>query len=376
MTACFDIVNADCTEWLPGAVRSGFRASAVVTDPPYHLASIQKRFGSANAAPAVHGRDGAAGRLSRGFMGSPTDAGDIAFRPETWKAVAAAMEPGARLCAFGGARTWWRLAAAIDAAGFEIEDTILWVYSQGLVLRQSRLKPCVEPIILARMPGPLRNLNIDACRVPRGEGVRGGWPGNLILDGSEEVVGCLPDAPGQLADARSDGAPKNNKVYGAMRHRQGEASAERRYANKGSTNFAAKPGQRRFDTGSAARFFTQCAFTEAERSMVYCPKATKAERMCFCEECSTHFRATEGREHAHGRDNMEHVKAHPTTKPISLLRHLARLITPRGGMVLDPFAGSCTLAEAAYLEGFDSVCIEKETMHAESGRERMQTIAR
>ena len=106
-----------------------------ITDPPYHLASIAKRFGRPGSAPAQPGRDGAANRLSRGFMGSETDAGDISFHADTWRLVLDVLEPGGRLACFGGTRTWWRTAAAIDAAGFEIEDTIMWVYGQGLVLR-------------------------------------------------------------------------------------------------------------------------------------------------------------------------------------------------------------------------------------------------
>ena len=164
MTA--EIVHGDMRLLLPLWKRDGLRFGCAITDPPYHLASIAKRFGKPGSAPAQHGRDGAANRLSRGFMGSETDAGDISFHADTWRLVLDVLEPGGRLACFGGTRTWWRTAAAIDAAGFEIEDTIMWVYGQGLVLRRSRLKPCFEPVILARRPGPVQDLNIDDCRVP------------------------------------------------------------------------------------------------------------------------------------------------------------------------------------------------------------------
>lgn len=91
-----------------------------VTDPPYHLTSIVKRFGAANAAPAQHGTDGAYARASRGFMGKQWDGGDVAFRPETWAEVLRVLKPGAHLLAFGGTRTYHRLACAIEDAGFEI----------------------------------------------------------------------------------------------------------------------------------------------------------------------------------------------------------------------------------------------------------------
>ena len=93
-----------------------------------------------------------------------------------------------------------------------------------------------------------------------GETDLGRWPANVIHDGSDEVVGTFPDAPGQQADVSTDAdARKTQNVYGAMKRgnrRAGEgASADRRYDDKGGTNFAALPGQRRNDAGSAARFF-------------------------------------------------------------------------------------------------------------------------
>jgi site-specific DNA-methyltransferase (adenine-specific) len=375
----WDIVNADCTKWLPKAASLGLRADATICDPPYHLSSIAKRFGKPGSAPAQHGRDGAAERLSRGFMGSPGDSGDIAFQPDTWRAVAAAMNPGARMCCFGGTRTWWKLAAAIDAAGFEIEDTIMWVYGQGLVLRQSRLKPCYEPILLCRTPGPVLNLGIDDCRVEAsatdiaaarvpqpalnsstgkvynakfGEGrngetfdmSNGRWPGNLILseDESGSVTSCFPDAPGQ----------------------------------------AAKPGMRRDDSGSAARFFTRCDFSEDERRLIYQPKAPSGDRIFHCTVCDARFRGNGPRgAHQHdrvlpnGQPDWSHITGHATVKPLGILRHLVKLLCPAGGIVLDPFCGSGTTLEAAYLEGRDAVGIELLADHADLARTRMLPYA-
>jgi len=83
----------------------GYRAgsfTACVTDPPYGL----------------------------GFMGKDWD-GPVAFDPATWREVLRLLKPGGHLLAFGGTRTWHRLACAIEDAGFEIRDTIMWVYGQG-----------------------------------------------------------------------------------------------------------------------------------------------------------------------------------------------------------------------------------------------------
>ena len=361
----WEIVTADCTTWLPEQARYGLQVDAVVTDPPYHLASIQKRFGKAGSAPAQHGRDGAAARLSKGFMGSPTDQGDIAFRPETWQAIATVMKPGARLAAFGGARTWWKLAAAIDAAGFEIEDTLMWVYGQGLVLRRSRLKPCVEPIILARAPGPVLDLNIEECRIPSAEGryrsgepsqnrrytnngatnfaatpgPRGGdptghWPGNLLLEDLPEVDACFPNAPGQQGD-----------LIGHAKNRPTKSC-----------------------------FFTRCAITEEEQRIIYCAKAPSRDRMCHCTICSEHFRGDRRGEHQHGQETWEHITGHPTIKPQGVLEHLTRLICPPGGLALDPFCGSASGIEAAVRYGRSALGIEIDAGHAESSRVRMRTL--
>jgi DNA modification methylase len=123
---------------------------------------------------------GAAARLSRGFLGSSVDLGDVSFQMETWRAIWQALKPGGRLLAFGGTRSWWKLAAAIEAGGFEIEDTLMWVYGSGQVMRRSRLKPSYEPILLARKNAkgmPVQDLGLDACRGPEGK-----WPGNLLID--------------------------------------------------------------------------------------------------------------------------------------------------------------------------------------------------
>ena len=110
--------------------------SACVTDPPYELA----------------------------FMGRDWDQRGVAFDPETWRAVARVMRPGAFLAAFGGTRTHHRLMCAIEDAGFIIQDCLMWVHGQGFPKGQAQLKPGWEPIVLARKPGRAA-LQVDACRV-------------------------------------------------------------------------------------------------------------------------------------------------------------------------------------------------------------------
>ncbi len=104
---------------------------SIVTDPPYGLTSITKRFGKENSAPAQFGKDGAFSRLSKGFMGKEWDGSGIEYNIDAWKACYEALKPGGYLLAFGGSRTFYRIACAIEEAGFEIRDTIMWLYGSG-----------------------------------------------------------------------------------------------------------------------------------------------------------------------------------------------------------------------------------------------------
>jgi site-specific DNA-methyltransferase (adenine-specific) len=90
---------------------------SVVTDPPYALVSITKRFGKDGAAAPV---DRVYRRSTSGFMGKQWDTGDVAFSIELWTEVFRVLKPGGHVLAFGGTRTYHRLACAIEDTGFEI----------------------------------------------------------------------------------------------------------------------------------------------------------------------------------------------------------------------------------------------------------------
>lgn len=105
---------------------------AIVTDPPYHLASIVKRFGKQGAAEAKsEGATGVFKRASAGFMGKSWDGGDIAFDPETWRACARVLKPGGHLLAFGAPKNFGFMQVALVEAGFEIRDVIAWLFGTG-----------------------------------------------------------------------------------------------------------------------------------------------------------------------------------------------------------------------------------------------------
>lgn len=239
------------------------------------------------------------------------------------------------------------------------------------------LKPALEPIYVGQKPFSEINgsanvqrwgtgaLNIDACRVGQeermngpgsitslqrksrvemgyrsddgigpgsdGSEVIGRWPANIMTDGSAQVFDAFPDSDGQLADISLDApSAKTGNVYGKM-NRHGEKSADARYQDKGATDFAALPGMRRNDLGSAARFF-------------WSSKAVADDRL---------------------------GSKHPTVKPVDLIEELATLVTPPGGLILDLFAGTGTLGEAAWRRGFRATLIEREPEYQADIRRRM-----
>ena len=130
-----DLRNGDCLEVLKNIEDNS--VDLILTDPPYHLTSITKRFGKKGSAPAsTKNNDGSFSRLSKGFMGKEWDGLDengvgIAFNVEVWKEAYRVLKPGSYLMAFSGSRTYHRMAVAIEDAGFEIKDMIEWVYGSG-----------------------------------------------------------------------------------------------------------------------------------------------------------------------------------------------------------------------------------------------------
>ncbi|HVI27505.1 site-specific DNA-methyltransferase [Hansschlegelia sp.] len=329
---------------------------SVVSDPPYALVSIVRRFGGASAAPA---RDGDVyARSSAGFMGQRWDTGEVAFDSAFWEDILRVLKPGGHVIAMAGTRTYHRLACAIEDAGFEIRDQIAWCYGTGFPKSHNAgggwgtaLKPAWEPIVLARKPliGAVAEnvlahgtgaINVDGCRVEgsdnttkawRGAGTRdreqyrkgtsgkpvhtdvGRWPANIVHDGSDEVLAAFPEAPGQ-----------QRAVTGAERAKR----TVNAYGDFGESRDGMEP---RGDSGSAARFF-------------YSAKADADDRL---------------------------GSKHPTVKPVSLMQWLCRLVTPTGGVVLDPFAGTGTTGEAAWREGFSAILIEREAEYQADIARRM-----
>jgi site-specific DNA-methyltransferase (adenine-specific) len=365
------IIHEDCLVAMRTLIDEGVTVQAIVCDPPYGLEFMGKDWDgsdgfrrSLNAADV--GRENVFGRQSKR---APEYRAGHLFQEwcEAWASlVLKLLPPGGHLVAFGGTRTYHRLACAIEDAGFEIRDQIQWIYGSGFPKskndgegRGTALKPASEPIVLARKPlmGTVAAnfaahgtgyLNIDDCRVGPGNRISGGgnnfnawrqgearddrlgihanaseghdlgrWPANVVHDGSDEVTDLFPRTKsGTGAVKRESGAERNGNRGAAY-------GAESRVAGTVMRCIG--------DEGSAARFF-------------YHAKASKADRMGF---------------------------THPTIKPVNLMRWLVRLVTPEGGLVLDPFAGTGTTGAAALTEGRSAILIELDAGYVANIRTRL-----
>jgi len=352
---------------------------AIVCDPPYEL----------------------------NFMGRTWDNSGIAYDVTVWQQCLRVLKPGGHLVAFGGSRTYHRLAVAIEDAGFEIRDQIQWIYGSGFpksldvskamdkqagavrdvvgnhpyanrgtaqslqsvnlsrspereqfitapatdLAKQwqgwgTALKPAHEPAVLARKPlcGTVADnvkawgvgaLNIDGTRIATDDDLGGGSYGG-VFGGSRDEHGNLPKAIGsgdkgrwpanvifdeEAAQILDEQSGHSKSVPQILRQQPTNGlSKGRESARVHETNYS--------DSGGASRFF-------------YTAKASKAEREAGLD-------APIG----------ERANFHPTIKPLALMRYLVRLVTPKGGKVLDPFMGSGSTGCAAVLEGCDFVGID------------------
>ena len=378
------IILGDCIEKLRGLPDNN--VDSIITDPPYEL----------------------------GFMGKAWDASGIAYNVELWRECLRVLKPGGHLLAFSGTRTYHRMAVAIEDAGFEVRDMIEWIYGSGfpkslnvgkavdklqnnereiIEIRIKKagditgrnfnrggdypdkeltktkgtsewegwgtaLKPAHEPICMARKPLAEKTvaenvlkwgtggLNIDGCRVETEENLNygtgkksnvgfktspqnndrpiydgsGRFPANLIHDNSEEVRACFPETG--VSKGGQSGVKKSGLTY--------SANWDEKENTKGC-GFG--------DLGNASRFF---------KSIIYQAKASKSER---------------------GEGNI-----HPTVKPIALMEYLIKMVTPKGGTVLDPFMGSGSTGVAAKQNDFKFIGIDITPEYIEIARARINGV--
>jgi hypothetical protein len=125
----YELIHANVLEWAKNY--KGAKFHAIMCDPPYHLTEITKRFGKSDSKPAQFGKDGAFGRVSRGFMGTLWDAGGLVFDAGTWETIAQHLHPGGFMMAFAGTRGYHRMATAIEDAGFIIHPALGYAFGSG-----------------------------------------------------------------------------------------------------------------------------------------------------------------------------------------------------------------------------------------------------
>ena len=353
-----NIIHGDCLEELKKLDDNS--VDAVITDPPYGLSNTKPAqvadvlrawvMGDTVSVPAKRG----------GFMGADWDS--FVPPPAVWEECMRVLKPGGHMAVFAGARTQDLMGLSIRLAGFEIRDTLGWVYGSGFPKSHdigkainkaagtqreaserwdgwgTALKPAIEPIILARKPldGTVANnvlahgvggLNIDACRVDGASAPAGRFPANVLLD--EHAAKEMDKQSGVLKSGAKlpHHVMKNaGNVYGT-------------YGPMTGHNIPA-------DSGGASRFFPV---------FKYQAKAPKKERPVIESEDGSKIQ-------------------HPTVKPEKLMEWLVELITPPGGVVLDPFAGSGTTLQAALNKGFQPIGIEQEADYIQLIKKRLGLI--
>lgn len=145
---------------------------SVVTDPPYALVSIVKRFANSPRNERTENVANPYGRTGRGFMGCRWDTGEVAFSEEFWSEVLRVLKPGGHVAAFGASRGYHRMACAIEDAGFEIRDSLMWVYGTGFPKSQN-----VAKFIDQHLGAERTKIRVDASEVRNPKATGGGRDG-------------------------------------------------------------------------------------------------------------------------------------------------------------------------------------------------------
>ena len=384
--------NHDCLEVLKMMIEDEVFVDSIVTDPPYHLTSTVERFGKEGSA-APKDKDGLYNRIDRGFMGQEWDGGDIAFRKETWELCFKVLKPGGHLLAFSGSRTYHRMAVAIEDAGFDIRDQIMWLYGSGFPKSHNIGKAVDKKLGNERVAVGERTRNVK----PFDDG--NGWNSNnttgnhIYTKGNSEWEGwgtALKPAHEPLVLARKPLSEKS-VVDNVLKHRTGainidgcrvetdpEVDDMLREVDRKESRF---PSNVMHDGSDSIK-----ELFEDKIRYFYCAKTSKAEKNQGLDNFS--IKQTQGGgggigdykddvNSASGKFGSEKAPSkniHPTVKPINLMKYLCRLITPKGGTVLDPFMGSGSTGMAAKEENFDFVGIEKQKEYFNIASARIESV--
>jgi|LULE01.1.fsa_nt_gb site-specific DNA-methyltransferase (adenine-specific) len=406
------LINGDCLKVVEKLVNDGIQVDSIVTDPPYHLTSIVERFGKEGSA-SVKDKDGAFQRQSKGFMGKEWDGGDIAFRKETWELFMKVLKPGGHLLAFSGSRTYHRMAIAIEDAGFDIRDQIMWLYGSGFP-KSLNIGKAVD-----KKQGNKREVigtkecgyQVSISKTRKEQGYRPNLTNatkEVIVDkGDTEFEGwgtALKPAHEPIVLARKPLSEKSI-VENVLKHRTGGIHIDACRIKDENQNTERKTTKRKsrseggvWTNDNSGMDNTQNTFADADprgrypsnvmhnglqedwSRYFYCPKTAKAEKNKGLDDLPVKDKVFNGKSSTSSKD-MKGVEKkfttepsaniHPTVKPVELMKYLCRLITPKGGTILDPFMGSGSTGIAAKDEGFDFIGIEKEKEYFDIAKQRI-----
>ncbi|MGH8446494.1 MAG: DNA methyltransferase [Solimonas sp.] len=422
------IITGDCRQVL--RTLDADSIDSCVTDPPYHLTEGKKGgIGIASLNPkSPAGRS----RIGTGFMGKAWDGGDVFFQPETWAEVYRVLKPGAYLLAFGGARTYHRLACAIEDAGFEIRDQIMWIYGSGFPKSLDVSKAIAKAAGAEREVVGTKNAGNGNGRGPgfrhaggadglpvtepaTGDAARwAGW-GTALKPSHEPIVVARKPLIGTVAAnvlqhgtgainidaARIHGEDAKGGAYTVRRLKPGAT------LNKTGGNWRPEEDEARMYHGEmkAGRWPANIIHDGSNEAIHAFPNDGKAgdgeiqvraggANRTISDALSNSGMNVAGKVNVGIRGFGDGGSAarffycakateaergpgnnHPTVKPLALARYLLRLVTPPSGRTLDICAGSGTFGVAAQQEGFDATLIELEPAHVEIAVRRLRADA-
>ena len=363
--------NGDCIKEMQKLIDDGVQVDSVVTDPPYEL----------------------------GFMGRSWDSTGIAFQKETWELAYKLLKPGGHLLAFSASRNYHRMAVAIEDAGFEIRDQMMWLYGSGFPKSLNlgngwgtALKPAHEPIVMARklLEGTNKQnmekygvggINIDGCRV---EGEVKHPPNNPdFRDAAKQAM--AKGGVDKLSFGQDRDAPIKRKTTNRKSRSKDGVWTD------GNSGMKAE-GSQFADADPKGRFPANVMHGGLETEWAkyfYCPKVSKSERNQGLEDfpvkkskggggTSNDTWYEDDVNSASGKFGSEKAPSkntHPTVKPQELMKYLCRMVTPKGGTVLDIFMGSGSTGMAAKDEGFDFIGIERDKEYFNIAEKRIKITA-
>jgi DNA modification methylase len=392
---------------------------AVITDPPYGLNFMGKEWDRLGDTSANYtnldkphsSQEKFPMKKSRGRPISETDGlSQQKWHYEWAKEVYRVLKSGGHLLSFGGSRTYHRMACAIEDAGFEIRDQIMWVYGSGFPKslnigkkmdgttgkqahgfntaggkenfdKQDKsfrsdygyvyepktelgktwegygtaLKPAHEPIVLARKPLSEKTVAENCLK----------WGvGGLNIDGCRVGSDTIPaEHQGRFpANFIHDGSQEVLDLFpNSKSTKSGYNWDESNNDNPTHITKNIKSGVHFGDNGSAARFF-------------YCAKASKRERDMGCEgleEKSIDIQQPHNSKNLEERYAMKSRNNHPTVKPLALMKYLVKLVSREGQTVLDPFMGSGTTGIACKELNREFIGIEMSEEYLEIAKRRI-----